>query len=195
VSKRPLRFYTPRRSAIIHFHRNQAEVNRLLIRELFRCKGNRIIWDNRFDAIRGERRDSRVRPFGRRSRQRGDLPSAPEHPRCGLRLPKRGRPPGLEGRASAERYVQSAGGLRYCTRSSRSERLLQLYVPSVLTRQLIFEPSRYQVTERLRDGNIINIRAISPNDRERFEQGFAQFALSPDSVRFHGLGAAVNQRD
>jgi GNAT superfamily N-acetyltransferase len=59
------------------------------------------------------------------------------------------------------------------------------------------EPSQYQVTERLRDGNLINIRAISPNDRAGFEQAFAQFALSPDSVRFrfHGLRRSISETE
>jgi GNAT superfamily N-acetyltransferase len=59
------------------------------------------------------------------------------------------------------------------------------------------EPSNYQATEELRDGSTIIIRAIRPQDRERFEQAFQQFIKSPLSVRlrFHGFKASLSERE
>jgi hypothetical protein len=50
------------------------------------------------------------------------------------------------------------------------------------------DPNKYQVVEKLRDGSTITIRAIRPDDRDRFMHGFKQFITSPDSVRFRFRG-------
>ena len=57
------------------------------------------------------------------------------------------------------------------------------------------EPSKYHVTERLADGSALTIRAIHPDDRQRFAQAFEEFAKSPDSVhfRFHGFKRSLSQ--
>ena len=57
------------------------------------------------------------------------------------------------------------------------------------------EPNNYQVTERLADGSALTIRAIRPEDRQRFAQAFEEFAKSPDSVhfRFHGFKRSLSQ--
>jgi GNAT superfamily N-acetyltransferase len=57
--------------------------------------------------------------------------------------------------------------------------------------------SKYQITERLRDGSTIIIRAIRPDDRERFAQAFRQFSKNPDSVRFrfHGLKRLLSESE
>jgi RimJ/RimL family protein N-acetyltransferase len=57
------------------------------------------------------------------------------------------------------------------------------------------EPNEYQVTERLGDGSSLTIRAIHPDDRQRFAQAFEEFAKSPDSVhfRFHGFKRSLSQ--
>jgi hypothetical protein len=56
------------------------------------------------------------------------------------------------------------------------------------------EPNKYQVVEKLRDGSTITIRAIRPDDRDRFMHGFKQFITSPDSVRFrfHGFRRSLS---
>ena len=62
---------------------------------------------------------------------------------------------------------------------------------------LIMEPSKYQIAERLQDGSTIIIRAIHPDDRERFAHAFQQFIKSPDSVRFrfHGFKRALSESE
>ena len=59
------------------------------------------------------------------------------------------------------------------------------------------ERNKYQITERLRDGSTIIIRAIRPDDRERFAQAFRQFSKNPDSVRFrfHGLKQLLSESE
>jgi RimJ/RimL family protein N-acetyltransferase len=59
------------------------------------------------------------------------------------------------------------------------------------------EPSKYQVTERLADGSALTIRAIHPDDRQRFAQAFAEFAKSLGSVyfRFHGFKRSLTERE
>jgi GNAT superfamily N-acetyltransferase len=59
------------------------------------------------------------------------------------------------------------------------------------------ESSKYQVAESLRDGSAIIIRAIRPDDRERFAQAFQQFIKSPDSVRlrFHGFKGSLRESE
>jgi len=59
------------------------------------------------------------------------------------------------------------------------------------------EASEYQVLEKLRDGSTITIRAIRADDQERFAHAFAQFATSPDSVRFrfHGFRRSLSERE
>jgi GNAT superfamily N-acetyltransferase len=56
------------------------------------------------------------------------------------------------------------------------------------------DPSKYSVTERLADGSTLRIRAIHPDDRQRFTKAFEQFAKSPDSVhfRFHGFKRSLS---
>ena len=56
------------------------------------------------------------------------------------------------------------------------------------------DPNKYQVVEKLRDGSTITIRAIRPDDRDRFMHGFKQFITSPDSVRFrfHGFRRSLS---
>jgi RimJ/RimL family protein N-acetyltransferase len=57
------------------------------------------------------------------------------------------------------------------------------------------DPSNYQVTATLADGSAITIRAIHPDDRQRFAEAFEEFAKSPDSVhfRFHGFKRSLSQ--
>jgi hypothetical protein len=59
------------------------------------------------------------------------------------------------------------------------------------------EASEYQVLEKLRDGSTIAIRAIRADDQKRFARAFAQFAASPDSVRFrfHGFRRSLSERE
>src|SRR5215471_17846129 len=59
------------------------------------------------------------------------------------------------------------------------------------------EPSKYQIAERLQDGSTIIIRAIHPDDRERFARAFQQFIKSPDSVRFrfHGFKRSLSANE
>ena len=59
------------------------------------------------------------------------------------------------------------------------------------------EPIKYQVAERLPDGSTIIIRAIHPEDRERFAQAFQEFIKSPDSVRFrfHGFKRSLSENE
>jgi len=59
------------------------------------------------------------------------------------------------------------------------------------------EPSKYQIAERLRDGRTIIIRAIHPDDRERFAHAFQEFIKSPDSVRFrfHGFKRSLSESE
>jgi GNAT superfamily N-acetyltransferase len=59
------------------------------------------------------------------------------------------------------------------------------------------EASEYQVLEKLRDGSTIAIRAIRADDQKRFARAFAQFAASPDSVRFrfHGFRRSPSERE
>jgi hypothetical protein len=59
------------------------------------------------------------------------------------------------------------------------------------------EASEYQTAEELRDGSTIVIRAIHPDDRERFRHAFQQFIKSPDSVRFrfHGFKRSLSESE
>ena len=59
------------------------------------------------------------------------------------------------------------------------------------------DPSNYQVTATLADGSAITIRAIHPDDRQRFAEAFEEFAKSPDSVhfRFHGFKRSLSQNE
>jgi RimJ/RimL family protein N-acetyltransferase len=59
------------------------------------------------------------------------------------------------------------------------------------------EPSKYQVTERLRDGSTVIIRAIRSDDRERFAQAFQEFIKSPESARFrfHGFKRSLSEKE
>jgi RimJ/RimL family protein N-acetyltransferase len=59
------------------------------------------------------------------------------------------------------------------------------------------EPSKYEKAERLPDGSRIIIRAIHPDDRERFAHAFQQFAKSPESVRFrfHGFKRSLSESE
>jgi len=59
------------------------------------------------------------------------------------------------------------------------------------------EASEYQTAEELRDGSTIVIRAIHPDDRERFTHAFQQFIKSPDSVRFrfHGFKRSLSESE
>jgi len=59
------------------------------------------------------------------------------------------------------------------------------------------EPSKYQIAERLLDGRTIIIRAIHPDDRERFAHAFQEFIKSPDSVRFrfHGFKRSLSESE
>jgi GNAT superfamily N-acetyltransferase len=59
------------------------------------------------------------------------------------------------------------------------------------------EASEYLVREKLRDDSTIAIRAIRADDQERFAHAFAQFATSPDSVRFrfHGFKRSLSERE
>jgi RimJ/RimL family protein N-acetyltransferase len=57
------------------------------------------------------------------------------------------------------------------------------------------EPGKYEVTERLRDGTEITIRAIRPADRDSLRNQFVR--LSPESVRlrFHGLRRSPSESE
>jgi hypothetical protein len=62
---------------------------------------------------------------------------------------------------------------------------------------MTMETSEYQVAGKLRDGSTIVIRAIHPDDLERFRRAFRQFLKSPDSVRFrfHGLKRSLSENE
>jgi RimJ/RimL family protein N-acetyltransferase len=57
------------------------------------------------------------------------------------------------------------------------------------------QPGKYRVEERLRDGSTIILRAIHPDDRERFALAFQEFVKSPDSARFrfHGFKRSLSE--
>jgi GNAT superfamily N-acetyltransferase len=59
------------------------------------------------------------------------------------------------------------------------------------------EPSKYLIAETLLDGTTIIIRAIRPDDRERFAHAFQQFLVSPESVRFrfHGFKRSISESE
>jgi RimJ/RimL family protein N-acetyltransferase len=59
------------------------------------------------------------------------------------------------------------------------------------------EPRKYQIVERLQDGSTIIIRAIHPDDRERFAHAFQQFIKNPDSARFrfHGFKRSLSESE
>jgi RimJ/RimL family protein N-acetyltransferase len=59
------------------------------------------------------------------------------------------------------------------------------------------EPGKYQVAEKMRDGTTITIRAMRPDDRERFALAFQQFSKSMDSVRFrfHGFKRSLSESE
>jgi hypothetical protein len=59
------------------------------------------------------------------------------------------------------------------------------------------EPGRYEKVETLRDGLVVTIRAIQPDDRERFVNAFHRFIKSPASARsrFHGLKQSISDKE
>jgi hypothetical protein len=67
----------------------------------------------------------------------------------------------------------------------------------VLTSGMTVEASEYQTAEKLRDGSTIVIRAIHPDDRERFRHAFQQSITNPDSVRFrfHGFKRSIGESE